>query len=471
VNGLVPIALYGWIAVVLALFSALPARRAVAASFIGAWLFLPQAAIPFQGLPDLDKVTATSFGALVGVLIFDAARLLSYRPHWVDVPMIVWCVTPFGSSIANGLGVWDGLSTVLGQVTTWGIPYFLGRLYFSDLQALRELAIAVLIGGLIYVPLCLIEIRLSPQLHRWVYGYHAHSFAQTIRWGGYRPTVFMQHGLMVAMWMISATLMAFWLWGSGALRRLWSVPTSLISVGLLVTCVLCKSAGALMLLVAGLGVAFAARFVRIPALVLVLVAVPPTYVYVRTAGLWDGHQVVELAQRVNRERARSIEGRFENEAMISAKALKQPLFGWGTWGRWRVRDDYGNDITTSDSLWVISLGQFGCVGLGALGAVLLLPAVLLLRRIPFRQWMHPAAGGAAALAIALVLYTYDGLLNAMLNPVFVLAAGGLSGFYVMAPELASRLRDALAEQRRRAVVRPVAAEPGLARSSSGVEMG
>ena len=178
---LMPIALYGWIVIVLMMFSILPSRRAVIASFLGAWLFLPEAQIPFPGLPDLTKVTATSFGVLLGALIFDSGRLMRFRPSWVDIPIVAWCLSPLAASITNGLGVYDGLSASLDQIAAWGVPYLMGRLYLTDLASLRDLAIGILIGGLIYVPLCLIEIRLSPQLHRWVYGARGFDFSQTYR--------------------------------------------------------------------------------------------------------------------------------------------------------------------------------------------------------------------------------------------------------------------------------------------------
>ena len=57
------------------------------------------------------------------------------------------------------------------------------------------------LGGLIYVPLCLFEVRMSPQLHNMVYGFAQHSFGQTVRGGGWRPMVFMQHGLAVGLFM------------------------------------------------------------------------------------------------------------------------------------------------------------------------------------------------------------------------------------------------------------------------------
>jgi hypothetical protein len=232
---------------------------------------------------------------------------------------------------------------------------------------------------------------------------------------------------------------------SGSLKRLRSIPISVLFGALLVTSVLCKSAGALALMMVGLGVLFATRYVRTPALILLLVLVPPLYVTARARGLWDGQRLVEVAARVNEKRASSLEGRFENETMLVEKAFDKPLFGWGTWGRWRIRDDMGRDITTADSLWIISLGQTGLVGLGSLVVMLLLPVLLLMRRVPVRHWVQPATGAAAVLAILLLVYMLDSLLNAMLNPIFVLAAGGLSGFYVIAPQLRAR-----AEARRRA---------------------
>ena len=59
-NALVPIALLGWIAVTLALFTLLIPRRAVLASYLGAWLFLPVAGIALPGFPDYTKITAAS---------------------------------------------------------------------------------------------------------------------------------------------------------------------------------------------------------------------------------------------------------------------------------------------------------------------------------------------------------------------------------------------------------------------------
>ena len=61
--------------------------------------------------------------------------------------MFIWCVCPFISSMGNNLGMYDGFSAVAYQVTSWGLPYFIGRIYFNDLVGLRELAIAIVISS------------------------------------------------------------------------------------------------------------------------------------------------------------------------------------------------------------------------------------------------------------------------------------------------------------------------------------
>jgi hypothetical protein len=380
-----------------------------------------------SGLPDLTKVTVTSLAVAMGVVLFDAARLMTLRLSWLDLPMAVWCLCPLASSISNGLGAYDGASAALTQTLTWGAPYVIGRLYFGDAAGLRELAAAIVIGALMYAPLCLYEIRMSPQLHRMVYGYHQHSFNQTYRFGGYRPTVFMQHGLMVGMWMSMAALLAAWLWKSGAVRTLVRVPFWMMAAGLGVVAIMCKSLGAAALLAGGLAALFATSLARTRLAVAALVLAAPGYLVARIAFDWNAQQVVDVAMAINADRAESLAGRIENEELLKRRAEERLAFGWGGWGRSRVYDDEGEDITTTDSQWIIAFGQTGMVGLVALTAAVLLPPAVLAARLRARAWSNTVAAPAAGLAVVLILYSIDNLLNAMVNPVFILAAGGLAG--------------------------------------------
>lgn len=454
---LVPITLYGWIFVAIALFAVLPPRRAVLAAYLLAWLFLPQAAIPFKGFPDLDKVSATGLGALLGVLIFDAGRLLQYRPSWVDLPIVIWCLSPLPSAVTNEMppgatsALYDGLSGVFKDTLLWGIPYFVGRLYFNNLASLRELAIGLFIGGLVYLPFCAYELKMSPHLHQIVYGFHPSDFMMTIRFGGWRPMVFMQHGLMVGMWMTSASLVGIWLWRTGALTSLFNVPMILLVPPLMLVTVLCKSVGAIALLMLGLGILVANHVLKSNAMLIIALSLTPIYMFVRAEGWWSGSQLVDVARLINDERADSIEGRLQNEDMLIEKASAKPWFGWGGWGGWRVYDPVtGEDITVSDGMWVIARGERGMVGLASFTFAILLPFALLLRRIPARYWATPMGGPPAVLAILLLLYAIDNLFNAMLNPIYLLAAGGISGFYLAAPQLFRAMAHASTARAQRA---------------------
>ncbi len=154
------IALFAWIPVVLYLFSTLPPQRAVAVAYVAGWLFLPVIGISFPGLPDYTKMTGTSYAILLGCTLFDLDRLMGFRPRWFDLPILIWCLCPLASSISNELGIYNGVAMSFDSIATYGLPYFLGRLYFGDPAGLRELATAIFVGGLTYVPPCLLELRI-----------------------------------------------------------------------------------------------------------------------------------------------------------------------------------------------------------------------------------------------------------------------------------------------------------------------
>ena len=432
-NAFATVVLFSWAPVVLCLFAVLRPRRAVIAAFLGAWLFLPVLGFPFQGIPDYTKMSATCLGVLLGLALFDFDRLASFRPRWLDVPMIVWCLCPFATSVSNGYGAYDGASGVLSHFITWGLPYFIGRMYFTSLASLKELAVGVLIGGLIYVPLCLFEIRMSPQLHRMFYGCHQHSFLQHMRYGGYRPMVFMQHGLMVGLWMAMASLIGLWFWRSGVIKQIMGFPVSWFVGALFLTTVLCKSIGALLLLAAGVGAFFALRQFRTVIPIICLAALPPAYMALRETGILTRGFMVQLASEVvDQERVISYESRLGQEDAFSVHAWKKPWFGHGGQGMYPT-DEEGKRVRAArvaDSLWIQALVMRGLAGLAALTAALLMPVVLLLKRCRATLWTRPEFAPAGALCLILALYMVDNMANSMENPVFILVAGSLAGWLV-----------------------------------------
>ena len=410
-------------------FVKLTPRRAALASYVLGWLFLPVASVELFGFLDYDKSTAVPLVVTAAIALFDGRRLARFRLQRVDLPMLVFCAVPLASSLGNDLGWYDGLSGILYQSIGWGLPYLAGRLYCSTDEGLRELAGAVVGGGLLYVPLCLWEVRMSPQLHRLVYGYHQHDWGQVLRGGGFRPTVFMDHGLMVGLWMAAAALLAVTLWTSGA-RRLWGLPAVATVLVLVGTTLACKSFGSIVLLALGAAVLLGSRAFRTSIPVALLVALPALYVTARVSGDWSGTELTELVRQFSTDRADSLAFRLNAEERLRLKALEHPLVGWGGWGRSLVlaSDEPGREaLATTDSLWIIEIGKHGLLGLASLLLVFAVPVLALWRRCPPWRLREPVAVCAWGLALVLTLYAIDNLVNAMHNPVFIVAAGALCG--------------------------------------------
>ena len=389
------------------------------------------AGVRITALPDFGKIMAANLAILLGTALFDAGRLPTFRPRLIDLPIAAWFICPFFSSLINGLGAYDGASSVFGNVMTWGIPYLIGRLYFSDLPSLRELAIAIFIGGLIYVPFCLWEIRMSPQLHAMIYGGKKTGFIQTIRYGGYRPVVFMQHGLMVSMWLTTATLAGWSLWRSGNLRHLFGVPIAWLLPLLIVTTVLCKSTYALVLLFLGIVVMSVCKRMHSAVPLMCLIMVVPTYMVLRSQNILAVDTVTSIASEIFPEdRVRSLSIRLEQEDVLSARAMQRPLFGWGGWGRSSSTDPVTGQPTLKglDALWTITLGSSGIIGIASFTMTMLLAPFLVLWRRPGRFWSDASSAPLMVMVTLLVLHMLDNLLNGMINPIFPLIASGLGGY-------------------------------------------
>jgi tetratricopeptide (TPR) repeat protein len=417
------IALFGWVPFVITLFAILPARRAMVISSIGAWLLLPPAGIDLPGFPTYDKAAAATIGILLATAIFEPSRLATFRFRWFDLPMLCWWVCPLFSSISNNLGLYDGFSCLFRGAVSWLFPYMVGRLYLTDPEGLRDLALGMIIGGVCLVPLCLFETRASPLLLPIVYSLDRW---EGTRFAGYRPRVFFSTGLELGLWMNAVVLVATWLWRTGQLKRLGNVPGGLITAMLWITAILCRSTGATVLLVSGLGTLWTCWRTKTKWVMCALLAAAPVYYALRIQDIWTGERAVELARSlVGQDRANSLEYRLLNEDVFIAKALQRPIFGWGGWGRIFVYDDAGNKLTVSDQLTVIAFASYGFVGLTAFLMVWLLPPALFLRRFTVKQWTRADVAPAAVIALVVNLYLLDCMVNGMLNTIYIIAAGGL----------------------------------------------
>jgi hypothetical protein len=431
---LIPLAMFGFIPVVFYLFVRFPAQRAVIISFVAAWLFLPQASYPIPSLPPYTKISAACYGILLGTLIYDTPRFTTFKPGWLDIPMVIYCLCPIASQVTNG---GSPISPTINQIVTWGLPYLLGRLYVGNLEGLRQLAIGIFAGGLAYIPFTLIEGVKGPILHQMIYGVNAFDdWGQARRMGGWRPVVFMQHGLMVGLWMMTAALIAVWLWQTGTLKKFRGRNIKTLAIILTIAFFLCRSTGAYSLFAMALLVLFSAKWFRTSLPLLFIIGYIVFYLYIAASGQFSSKDVIAFITQVfGEERAASLQFRFNNEEVLGEKARQRFMFGWGDSGGNRVYNDVGDDISVTDSLWIIAFGVNGAVGLVSLFSSLLLPVIVFcLFKYPARTWSNPKVAPAATLGVALTMYVFDCVLNAMTNPIFAMIAGGISGLVLKAPE-------------------------------------
>jgi hypothetical protein len=204
------------------------------------------------------------------------------------------------------------------------------------------------------------------------------------------------------------------------------LPSAGITAYLGVVLVLCKSLGAL---VYGAVLVPLVRFTK-PRLQLrlatVLVSIALLYPMLRAADLFPAGIILDAATSISTERASSLKTRFYNENLLVERASQRPLFGWGRWGRNRVYDDYGKDISVTDGRWIIVIGQFGLFGFLVEFGLLMLPVFRAALALRYAQSIHDEVM-LAALTLILSINIVDLLPNASLSPWTWLLAGALLG--------------------------------------------
>jgi len=426
-NPLGSLALFSLIPVIFLLFALFPSRQAVIYSALWGWLFVPFRIIPMPGLTEYSKMSALPLGILLATPFFDANRLLKLRPKIWDLPALIFTICPIFTSLHNDLGLHDGLAGMASQFSLWTGAYLVGRIYFTDLEGMRDLAFGFVIGGLLYVPLCLYEIRMSPQLNMKIYGFITYEFSQSIRLGGYRPVVFMEHGIAVGNWMMSATIVAVWLWMCRTFTFRWHFPAKYWVLALVVTTAIMHSIEAVALVAVAMGTLLAVKWFGTRWGLILLMLAPPIYCYARTSEVFTGDYLVQTFGQISPDRAKSLEVRLHNEDLLTERAMESPVYGWGGYDRFEVLNSKGQNLAVPDQFWVIEFGQRGLVGLIALEAMLLVPCLVLMLRVPVRYWTHPAVAPALVLAVVVALHMWDCLLNAFVNPIFMMACGAVTG--------------------------------------------
>lgn len=438
-NSLAVLMMSSWPLVTLIMYLRLPPQSAVIWSILAGYLVLPAAmGLDLPGLPGLSKHSIPSlFGYIYAMLFLGRHIPLFPKSLLGRVCAAVLLAGPFLTVATNtdpiyinsekmlpALRPYDAASSVVGQLG-WLCIWALAREFLRDAAALRQLGTALAIAFLWYSLPMLYEVRMSPQLHIMIYGFFQHDFAQMMRQGGFRPIVFLEHGLWVAILTSMAAMQAVLLARTAPRENAgrWYMAAAY----LLAVLVLCKSMASLLyavLLMPALLFLSGARLLRIARLLAILVLAYPV---LRTLDVIPTDWLVEMAARFSDERAQSLAYRFDNEDRLLAHAMERPLFGWGGWERAFVLDPVtGRNTTVTDGLWVIAMGFGGFFGFLSQFGLLALPIFLLGRAC--RQVGREVDVLAGGMALILAANLIDLLPNATNTPVTWLMSGAMLGY-------------------------------------------
>jgi hypothetical protein len=443
------LAFFVWIPLSIAFCYRYPLRVAFLLIFVGGWAVLPSGNYvpttdPFPywilgtGIATdyfITKATVTGFCGLLGFLVFDRHSIRRFELTLWDMPMLMWCMAPILSTIANALPLFDGLRGETYQLLAWGVPYFLGRLYFSDTRALRMAAQALVIAGLLYVPICLIEIWKGPQFYAHIYGYLPYRWIGAKRYIGYRPVGLLENGNQLGIWMATSALVAVWLWAKHIVDRVLGIPIAVLALVLFVTTILCQSAGSIILLLLLLPFVFVSHRTFPRAIAIFIVCGIIFFAGLRLTNVVSlrnvvhnnpaAHSFAVFLRKIGRG---SLGWRLNQDERHVSIALARPILGYGEWDWWR------RGTLRPWGLWLLGFGMYGILGLIALEALQVVPVIraiwfpLARSDIEYLNLRH-------ALAAAILITAVDNLLNSSMILPMLLVMGGMSTWESAAVEV------------------------------------
>jgi len=350
-NILTATAILGWPILGLLIFASQkdPKRGAILSIIIG-FLFLPSSiGIDLPGLPSIDRDNIVAL-TLIGALLFGGRVKMTLKvgSGFYMLAILVYMISPIFTAMSNsdpviagprvisGLQVYDGLSLAFNETLRLA-PLFIGYWMITTVRDQRMMLTLIVIAGVFYSLFLLIEIRLSPQFHKWVYGFHATSIVDTKRGDLWRPKAFLQNGLIAAFFTLTVVISAIAIWrddrmrvskGMDRLARLKPRWFGLIAIYLIMILVASQSLGVLIF-----GIAVVPAMILLSPRLQMWVAVMITtlafsYPVLRSMDLVPHEQMVTSIATLSERRAESLAVRFHNEQQMLDRGQKKPWLGW-----------------------------------------------------------------------------------------------------------------------------------------------
>ena len=340
----------------LLLFRFLPPQRAVAITCVAGWILLPVGNFPEGSanalfaywiigtlLPSdmlVTKIWVPPLVALAGALIVDRELFMRWQLRWMDLPIFLWCAWPLVQNFFVETMRPSAYITSAYLVATWGIPWLLGRVYFSTKDG-GKLLLSVLVAGLaVLVPIALFESIAGPDLYGWVYGPHPFRYDGDTRYVGFRPLGFFENGNQYGIWIASTAIAAIWLYTSSS-KGARGYTAAVATIAFLLA-LMSQSVGAIILMIIGTFALWilgrsVLRWVLPLAFLLVIGCIGS---YLMTASTLRtmaettsvGKQIVDVVRSTGRG---SILWRFASDQRAIPLMRDHLVVGTGQWDWWR----------------------------------------------------------------------------------------------------------------------------------------
>jgi len=427
-NNFAYIALLSWPVISLLFFYRhMPIVQATFWTIVGGFLFLPvKTAIDFPFIPPLDKESIPVIAALIGCRYIKKAKIKLLPNNGIERWLVLLLlITPIFTTLNNqelfngipGLTFHDAISAIINQYLLI-LPFVIGMQIIKTHEDQLALFKSLILSFLIYSVPILFEVRMSPQLHTWVYGFFPHDFVQQYRFGGYRSMVFLGHGLSVAMFVVVCLAAA-----SIFLKekiKVFGIPLWLTLGYVFFILVLSKTVGAFVL-----GTFLIVSIIWLPTravrwLSLSLGCMFILYPILSISNLFPHETILQLARDFDETRGNSLESRFFHEGLLLEHARNKLWFGWGEWGRNRL------SYSVTDGYWIIIFGKYGLVGFLSFFGLIFLSAI---RAIKISKVLYEENEKSLLLnhAILVSVIMIDQLPNASLSAWLLLLSGALLG--------------------------------------------
>jgi hypothetical protein len=422
-----------WPVLAVLIYKKFPIISATVYCILGAVLFLPaKFIIDFPLLPPINKELVAIISAIFSLIFIKGVKVNIFTSNPL-AKFIIICllilptITAFTNldSVYNGvkwlppLTIFDAFSSTINMLFLI-LPFAIGYKLISDNNSFIELSNAIVVLGIFYAILIVYEARMSPQLQSSVYGFFPHSWIQQIRFGGFRPVVFLGHGLIVAIF--TAMWLTLIVSKYKYSKQLYQLPTVLWVILFAVLMLLTRSIGAIILGYMSLLVITLFKPKMISITSILLFAIIMLYPSLSLLNIFPHEELTDLAYYISEDRAGSLAFRFFHETTLLNHAYDKMLFGWGGWGR--------NILPNSviDGYWIIIFSMMGITGfllIFGLFGLGIINSFKVIRNISLPQKTSLLLSHYMLLMVILLI---DQIPNSSMNVFFWFLSGGLVGW-------------------------------------------